>query len=341
MTAARRRLSRRTFLRVGLRGAGGLAVLALPAACGGDGDGGGGGGQDGPFSGEVAVSHLDSVVSAAPFHVAAALGYYDEEDLELDLVSFPGGADTVRAIATTTSFGMPATLPALTAFQKGQRDLRLISGAFNKTEVVYIVPASSRLQAAEDLRGAKIAVSQPGSISTYFATRSVTEVGLEPGKDVQILNVGGPPDAWTAASQGVADVAWSTGPLSAKLVRDGEARILFRATDYVPDFADNTYWATESFIEESGPVLERWLRAQGRAMETIRTDTTAAAQAYAKRVDLDPAVAEEALKAELDGFSLDIDMAAIQANVEAGAELGQLDPGKLDLDEVVVRDFTA
>lgn len=57
-------------------------------------------------------------------------------------------------------------------------------------------------------------------------------------------------------------------------------------------------------------------------------------------MDLDAAVAEEAMKAVLDGFSLDIDMAAIQANVEAGAELGQLDPGKLNLDDVVVRDFT-
>ncbi|MQA85673.1 MAG: hypothetical protein GEV03_13865 [Streptosporangiales bacterium] len=331
-------LSRRDFVVLFSRGAGGLAVLGAAAACGGGGGGGGGG--NGSFQGESPVSHLDAVLAAAPFHVAAGLGYYKEAQLELELVSYSGGSETIRAIAQDT-FGMPATLPGLIAFQKGQQNLRIISGGFNRTLVRFLVPANSSIRDPEDLRNKKIAVSQPDSITTYQATTITRKLGLTPGKNVQILHVGGPPDAWTAAKQGVVDVAWSVPPLADELVESGEARLLFSGREYFPNFADNTYWTTDSVIEDSPDALRRWLRAQRRAMDTIKNDVEAAAAVYAKRVGITEDLARKALRAEADGFTLEIEPAAIEENVRAGVELGQLDAKKLDLNSVIVKDFVS
>ncbi|MCU1628385.1 MAG: transporter substrate-binding protein [Pseudonocardia sp.] len=97
---------------------------------------------------------------------------------------------------------MPAALPGLIAFQNGQRDLRIIGGAVREPLVNFLVPADSEIRSIGDLRGKRIAVSQPGSITTYFATRIVKEQGLVPGQTVEILNVGGPPDAWRRRNRG-------------------------------------------------------------------------------------------------------------------------------------------
>ncbi len=333
MTTPRGQLSRRRFLHAAGWGLGATAVLGTGGCAGGSGGGSAG------FSGEAAVAHLESIVNAAPFLVASQLGYFEQEGLDLELVSFPGGTDTIRGIASGIPFGMPATLPGLIAYQKGQRDIRLVSGGFNEAVVNFIVPADSEIQGIGDLEGKKIAVSQPGSITTYFATRIVTEQGLVPGQDVQILNVGGPPDAWTAAQQGVADVAWSALPLSESLIAGGQARLLFETRDYVPNWADNTYWTTQQFIDESPDTLQAWLRSMQRAMTTIRDDVDTAAPAYAAGANLEEPVARAALKQAASAFSLQIDRRGIEENVRAGAELNQLDPSSLDLERIIVTDF--
>lgn len=348
MAVTRGQMGRRNFLRTLGMGAGGAVFLGAAAACGDDGGiQGKTGGETGSttgsggvqFTGEVAVAHLQSIVGAAPFLIAAELGYFEEEGLTLDLVSFPGGTDTIRGIASGIPFGMPATLPGLIAFQAGQSSLRLISGAVNAPFVSFLVPADSDIRNSSELEGKKIAVSQPGSITTYFANRILREQGFVPGENVEILSVGGPPDAWTAAQQGLADVAWSTPPISNSLVAAGEARLLFETSDYVENWVDNTYWTTQEFIDESPEVLTAMLRAMQKSFTAIREDLDTAAPAYATQAELDEDVARSALEQVGPALSLEIDMPGIEENVRAGAELGQLDPDTLDLEQLIVRDF--
>lgn len=334
MKITNHRMGRRGFLSFSCKAVGGAAAIGVAGACGQGSPGGNGG-----YGGEVAVTHLDAIVGAAPFHIASALGYYEEAELQLELVSFSGGTETIRGMTAGMDFGMAATLSGLVAVGKGQDDLRLIGGAFNKPAVVFLVPADSELRSVSDLENKKIGVSRPGSITNYFGARIAREQGLEPDQDVQIVNVGGPPDAWTAAKQGVVDVAWSNPPFSDELIDRGDARLLFRTSDFVDRWPDVTYWTTQPFIDDSPEILERWLEAQQRAMDTIKNDVDQAAEAYGKAVDLDPAVARTSLKEASEAFDLAIDMPGVEENLKAGGEMGQLDPDAFDLQSVVVDDF--
>lgn len=320
-----------------LQAFGGMVLIGGVAGCGNDSAGGNGGTS---YQGEVAVSHLDTNISATPFLVASELGIYRQEGLELELVSFPGGTDTVRGVATM-GMGMPATLPAFTAYQKGQRDLRLVAGCDNRSRAVFLVPTDSPLRSIDDLRNKRIAVSRPGSITTYFANRIAREVGLTPGRDVEILHVGGTTESWTATTQGIADVSWSFPPTSEILVKQGKARVLFDSSDYVTSWTDTTHWATQSFIDESPDVLEAFLRAQRRAMDVIANDPQRAAPGYARRANIPEDVAVSVLEQASNGLSLQIDRAALREVIAAGHELGQIDPAALDVDSIIAADFAA
>ncbi|MQA13261.1 MAG: PhnD/SsuA/transferrin family substrate-binding protein [Pseudonocardiaceae bacterium] len=331
MHSQQQQLNRRQLLRA----FGGMVVLGGVAGCGNDQEG-----ADGAVSyeGEVAVSHLDTNISATPFLVASELGIYQQEGLKLELVSFPGGTDTVRGVATM-GMGMPATLPAFTAYQKGQRELRLVAGCDNRSRAVFLVPADSPLRSIEDLRNKRIAVSRPGSITTYFANRIAREVGLTPGRDVEILHVGGTTESWTATTQGLADVSWSFPPTSEILINRGEARVLFDSSEYVTSWTDTTHWATQSFIDDSPEVLDAFLRAQRRAMDVIANDPARAAPAYARRANIPEQVAVSVLEQASNGLGLQIDRAALDEVIAAGRELGQLDPAALDVDAVIADGF--
>lgn len=63
-------LNRRQVLTAFAWGAGGAVLLGAASACGGSG----GGGAGSPYRGEVAVTHMETNISAVPFLVAAELG---------------------------------------------------------------------------------------------------------------------------------------------------------------------------------------------------------------------------------------------------------------------------
>jgi NitT/TauT family transport system substrate-binding protein len=323
--------------RRGLLRAGGGLILAGAAAplvaCGGDSSSSASGGT-GPYSGKQAIGHYRNVLAGgAPMAIATAKGYFEQEKLDLQTIDTPGGSGTVQVIMQTTHVGMPSTIGGVIAYSKGIHDLRLVSGIFNAASTYFIAPADSPVT-ADDLRGKKIGTSDPNSITTYFGNLLASKKGLTPGKDVEIVYVGEPPNAWTAVKKGVVDVAWSVPPFGTKLVDSEEAKLVVSARDLNPAFADNTLWATKGFLDDNGDVVKRWLRAVGRAIALIRDDLEQSASLYAKTVNLDPAVARSALRDYRDAFTLDISREGVQANIDAAKSMKQLG-GDVSVDDIV------
>jgi NitT/TauT family transport system substrate-binding protein len=314
-------LDRRGFLaRAGIA-AGGLAVFGL-AGCGGSSQGGSV--SNGAYTGQQAVSHLDEIIAAAPFKIAEAEGYFADAKLKVKSISFAGGGDVVRAIQTKMDFGMPATLPTLIAYEKALQDLRIVGSVFNAPEVVFLVSPKSSIRSVKDLRGKKIGVSEPGSNSTYFGDLVARRSGLTPGKDVTMINAGGPADAFTAMELGVVDAAWSAPPFSTKQIHASKARLLVDSGTLTPHWVDTALVTKQEFIDSNPDVLRKWIAAVGKAIDLIRSDPAAAGRAWSKTVPLDPAVTTKALRDYRKAFSLTVDQAGVAANVQAGKALGQL-----------------
>lgn len=325
-------LGRRGFIKLSAA-AGGVVWLGSATACGQSGSGAGGGG----YSGDTAITGLASLIHSAPFFIAQAEGYYEEENLTLEHIQFPGGLDTVRGIESGIGFGTSSTIPVFIAAEKGM-DVRIFGNVYTAASVDFIALPDSPVNSIEDVRGKKIAVSTPGSNSSYFAERTLREAGLEPGKDVELVSVGSASDSWTVVSQGVVDVAWTASPLSEKIAADSGAKVIWRSRDYVTDWSDTCLVATGPFIDENTEALKGWSRSLKKAMDLITNDLETAADVYAKAIGYEPDVALEALKKSQNFFSLDLTDAQLAAVVAAGKEQGQLTK-EPDMDAIVMRNF--
>jgi NitT/TauT family transport system substrate-binding protein len=332
-----REVSRRDFIAGAGAAAGSVALFGL-SACGKAAEGGGGGSDSGTYKGQQAVAHLDEIVSAAAFKIADAQGYFKDEKLDLKAVSFPGGGDVVRAIQTKMAFGQAAVIPTLIAHEKALKDIRLLAGSYYDPEVVFLVPKDSSIKSPSDLKGKKIGVSEPGSNSTYFGTKLLEKAGLKPGSDAKLVNVGGPADASTAADQGVIDVAWSTPPLSTKEEQEGKKRLLLKASELEPVWVSVGLATRQPFIDSNPKVLKRWITALQKSIDLIHSNTKKAGQVWGKSIEIDPEIATAALEEYKPAFKLTIDRKALEANVRAGKELGQLS-GAPNLDEIIYDKF--
>jgi NitT/TauT family transport system substrate-binding protein len=333
-----RELSRRDFIAGAGATAGGIALFGL-SACGKADQGAGGGQSDtGTYKGQQAVPHLDEIISASTFKIADAMGYFEDAKLQVKSVSFPGGADVVRALQTKMAFGQAATIPLIIAHEKGLKDFRLLSGSYYDPEVVFLVKKGSPLKSPKDLKGKKVGVSEPGSNSTYFATKMIEDAGLKPSEDVKIVSIGGPAEASTAVDQGVIDVGWSTAPLSTKEIKAGKKQMFMEASKIEPTWVSTGLATRQPFIESNPKILKRWVGAVQKSMDLIHNNPKKAGEVWGKSIEIDPEIATAALEQYKDAFKLTIDRDALEANVRAGKELGQLQ-GDPDLDQIIYDKF--
>lgn len=150
--------------------------MAFASACGSGDEGGGGAGG---LTGSAAISGLQSIVTAAPFAIAAK-EFYAEASVKLTNVHISGGTDTVRSIMGKSPVGSAATVSSIIAYQAGATKLRIIAGGFNAPSVVFVGKSGSDITRDKELSGKKIGIAGTGSPVEFFAKLAITKAGYTP-----------------------------------------------------------------------------------------------------------------------------------------------------------------
>ena len=131
------------------------------------------------------------------------------------------------------------------------------------------------------------------STAHYSLLQALAEAGLEPGKDVEVINLD--PEKMPGAWQGdQIDAAWVWDPTQSQLLKDGGERILSSADTAEagrPTFDVGT--ASRAFIEQNPEFLAQWAKAQDWAVKLIQDDPEKAAESVAVVLGIDPADAEK------------------------------------------------
>ncbi len=324
-TSLGRRMSRKGFLK-GLAATGALAAgwsivgcqpqAAAPSTAKGT--------SRTAFEAETGGTSVYTSVVWIPFFVGEKLGYFAEEGIKQSFTDFKGGGDAVRGLATGAIQYMGTGIPPLAnAFVKGET-VKIIAGAWGVAQILaWIVPKDSPIKGIKDIKGKKVSISTPGSLTDFFARRAVKAAGLTP-QEVQLIPVGSDADSWTAAKTGIIDVAWSTDVLGYKLIRQNEARILWFTRELVPAWEDFVIASTDRFIQERPDVLKGFVRAYQKSLDFVAKDREAAAKIwveYATEIPIEIAnlvlkdVPNEALTTKLSSAGLRV---ADEGMVEIG-----------------------
>lgn len=326
-------VTRRHFIRIAGVTCGSMAVLGL-AACGSDDSGESANAQSGgTYSGDFAFGQLNAVLAGAVGFYCEAQGIFADHGLDLELIDAEGGATSIHVVESNTSVGVVSAVAAATVASKGLGELKIISGFVNTPTTLWVAPKASPVT-ADDLRGKKIGTSSPDSLTTYFANVLARDRGLKVGEDVEVVFIGGAPDAWTAVENGVVDVAWSAIPYSDVLLASEGAKVVVDNADLQPVFVDNVMVATESFIEENPDAVRAMMRAFDEGIKGIRADPAKAGAIWARAIDIPESIATEVLRKHADSLSLRIDREGIGAAAQAAVDLGGADQVP-DLDELI------
>ena len=255
------------------------------------------------------------VLYMAPVYVAMEKGIFQKEGIDFSYTEIDSGA---LGVATVISGDVdisdidPMNVARLR--ERGQ-SLIMFYNIVNRVTMDLIVRneilqkagvnrASSLETRYRVLDGLNIGVTRPGAATDVFARYFLIRAGLNPDRDVNLIQVGGVSSLDATFRSGRIDAFLLSPPLPQTLEQAGLGQIIIRNTaGEVPELRRITmvnFFTSSSFAEANRPALEAYSRAITKATRWIRENREATLRILGEKFF--PNTAPESLALSLDAI---------------------------------------
>ena len=235
-----------------------------------------------PASAQLTRLHVGySAISAdqLPAWVAKETGIFQKNGLDVDLIFFTGGTTSILALVSGDVPITQVSGPGLINSVMAGSDAVFIAAGM--TSLNYVLMGKPGLKTAEQLKGGTVAISRFGSATDSIARFALKKIGLTPGKDVTIVQVGSGPARLDAALTGKVSAAVINPPSSFLAEKRGLA-IVADVAQMGLVFQHTGAATTKRFIREHQDVVRRYVKSHVEAVHRIWTDKEATVKALGK-----------------------------------------------------------
>jgi len=232
---------------------------------------------------KLRVSVPTKTLGYGPYWVAAKLGFFSRQGLDVDVVVIRGADVNVQALAGGSIDIAGGSLDAPIAAVERGLDLVIIGGVING--LTQSIMGGRNFKSYEALRGATV-----GTISLTsgvgLALRWVLKAkGLEYPRDYKLLVIGGSPQTFTALTTGQIAAAALSLPLNYAAEELGFNEI-GKFIDVIPNYQLAGPSMRRSWAEKNRPLMIRFMKAMALTMRWLHQNTEAAVDFMAKEMKL-------------------------------------------------------
>src|SRR5574342_806473 len=178
---------------------------------------------------EMRVSYSSADATNAIYFIAQEQGFYKKYGLNAELIYIPSTPVSVTSLIAGDVKVANASGSAIASAAVGGIGLVTVACYINTLPYELVVQES--VKSAEDLKGKSIGISRIGSASDVAARVLIKGLGLEPVRDVPILQVGGPTERAAAFRTGRI-VGFPSPPGTIYLAKGMPHRIMISTADF-------------------------------------------------------------------------------------------------------------
>ncbi len=224
------------------------------------------------LAGKSAFCHL-------PLTIAAQLGYFRAEGLDVEISEFADSARVLQALASGSADVVAGAYDDTVKMQaRGQKLQAFVLQGRAPAIAMGVSPRTlPHYRTAADLKGRKIGVSTPGSLSQLVAGLVLSRAGLK-AAEVSFVAVGTAAGAVAAMRNGQIDAISNVDPVMTTLEQKGEIRII-ADTRTLKGAADvfggpmpaGCLYAPLEFVEKTPRTVQALTSAMVRSLKWLQT----------------------------------------------------------------------
>jgi NitT/TauT family transport system substrate-binding protein len=230
----------------------------------------------------IAFSSTDSLNGI--WTIAQGAGFYKRNGLDADVVYI--GSSTVAAAAVVSQDVQLANIAGSVVANSAVRGGDLVSIACFVNSLAYELVVLESVKTPEDLKGKSIGISRFGSVSDVAARELLKGIGLRPGEDVTILQVGGAAERAAGFSRGII-AGFPSPPGNVHLIPGGlPHRVLASMADFQKPYPLPFICAvaTKSYVAKNRGVIKRAVMALIEATHYFKTNKEGTQKLIAKQL---------------------------------------------------------
>jgi NitT/TauT family transport system substrate-binding protein len=218
----------------------------------------------------VKIAYSSADASNAVWFLALDAGLYRKHGLDVELVFIQSSTTSVSSVVAGDIQVANTSGGAVASAVVGGANLIMTACYINTLPYELVVQAS--VKSAEDLKGKSVGISRVGSASDVAARALIRGLGLEPVKEVPIIQVGGPAER-AAAFRTERIVGFPSPPGTIHLAKGMPHRILISTADFQKrfDFPYICSTTTKTFLATNRDTVRRLTMALIEATHFLKT----------------------------------------------------------------------
>lgn len=213
---------------------------------------------------KVRMGSSSTNVSFLALYTALHRGFFKDEGIDLEIVFMPANLASTAVLNGDLDYNGAVTGTIGAAVQG--RPMKVL--LFTVAKPLLFLMGQKNIKDIKQLKGKKIAGSSPGGSATLLANQALKQIGLEPGKDVSVLQMSGnAASRYAVLESGVVDASLLSVPENIVALEKGYHELLFLGD--VIEFPQNGFGTSEKHIRENPDEVYRMVRATLRGLQFI------------------------------------------------------------------------
>ena len=250
-------------------------------------------GENLPEKTKVILNEVAHSIFYAPMYVAIEEGYFQEEGIDLELVTGFGADKTMTAVLSDSAdIGFMGSEASIYTYNEGATDHVVNFAQLTQRAGNFLVARQEMPDFTwEDLKGTDVLGGRKGGMPQMVFEYILKQNGIDPAKDVAIdqsIDFG---STAAAFAEGQADFTVEFEPGATSLEQEGKGYVVASlGTDsgYVPYTA---FSAKQSYLDENPDVIQGFTNALQKGMDFVQAHTpeeiAAVIEPQFKETDLD------------------------------------------------------
>jgi NitT/TauT family transport system substrate-binding protein len=215
-----------------------------------------------------------------PAWMAKEAGIFGRNGLDVQIVYFRGGTITTMAlIARETPISQVSGPPVVSAALKGADAVMVAAG---NVVSEYWLMSKPELKTGAQLKGGSVAIATFGGLSDSLSRVALQKLGLNPAKDVTLVQIGTIPERLSALESGKVQAAMLNAPDNFRAQKRG----LYKLMEVRLPYQGIGVGTTRTFIRDNPDVVRRYVKSQVEAVHRLKTDREAGIRVLGKYLNI-------------------------------------------------------
>lgn len=247
---------------------------------------------------KLAVGYSGISADQLVIWVAKDTGIFARNNLDVQPIYFTGGTTSVTALVSGDTPIIQASGPGIVSASLAGADLVYVVGGI--TSLDYWLMTQPEIKTAEQLKGGTIAVARFGGAADFVARYALARLGLNPGKDVTIVQTGSTPERLAAMEARRVTGSTLVPPATFMAQRKG-FHLLADVAALGLAYQHQGGVTTRRFLRENPTIVRNFVKSYIDAVHRLKTDRATGIKIAAKYLRLeDPELLRKTYESSID-----------------------------------------